>query len=368
MSYAAGSGTQIDPYIIATVDDWVYFWSGVGVGYSTANTYFKLQNDIDCGGATVTLSSTYFKCNLDGAYHTVKNQTFAGDNLFYKGNIVIGVLNNIHIDANFLSVGWSNGSTGGTLSAMTDVKWTIRSGKLFNNKLCLTGSDQAVANAKVNILLNQEGGSAFNSWSNYGVNANSSVYILSESGLGVTCSNATFLVGSDRFLTSSYPTLDWSRWVIVGATSPELTAVPAPPAPNAADVAKNLSALSFDWANSITKEQAWPGTLHYDQLEHNSLNLCPIVLPNHLLSPPLSSELGFIRGTVTRKGAIAAGKHVICLDARFNLIAETISTENGYYRFDNLLINGLYTIHAYDNETYQYAPVGADRRTPEAYP
>lgn len=123
------------------------------------------------------------------------------------------------------------------------------------------------------------------------------------------------------------------------------------------------------WANIETREQAWPGENNIKETTaHSPEKICPITSASALNAPPARKDFGFIEGVVTRKSVPAAGKHVICLDEKFNLIAETTSAENGYYRFDSLLINGLYAIHAYDNDIYQYAPVGADRRTPEAYP
>lgn len=123
------------------------------------------------------------------------------------------------------------------------------------------------------------------------------------------------------------------------------------------------------WANNETKAQAWPAENSWKQLVAQPAKKAYSATTVAMLSgPPSKSSLGFIAGVVTRKAIPAAGKHVICLDGTFNLIAETVSATNGYYRFDSLPINGLYAIHAYDNEIYQYAPVGADRRTPEAYP
>ena len=127
--------------------------------------------------------------------------------------------------------------------------------------------------------------------------------------------------------------------------------------------------LGLAWANPETREQAWPGEYSVKEtLAQLPEKAFPVLAVSALSAPPSRSDLGYIAGVITRKGVVAPNKHVICLDARFNLVAETTSAENGYYRFDNLPINGLCAIHAYDNETYQYAPVGADRRTPEAYP
>lgn len=91
------------------------------------------------------------------------------------------------------------------------------------------------------------------------------------------------------------------------------------------------------------------------------------IMQSDSLRVPLRSELGFIRGVITRKGQIAAGQHVVCLNSRFNLVAETISAADGSYRFDSLSIYDTYIVIAQDNWDFKYAPVGADRRTPEAY-
>lgn len=96
-------------------------------------------------------------------------------------------------------------------------------------------------------------------------------------------------------------------------------------------------------------------------------NFIRITNQSDIQRPPLRSELGFIRGVITRKGQIAAGQHVVCLDSRFNLIAETVSAADGSYRFDSLNMYDTYIIIAQDNFDFKYAPVGADRRTPEAY-
>nr|WP_321238701.1 hypothetical protein [uncultured Tolumonas sp.] len=125
----------------------------------------------------------------------------------------------------------------------------------------------------------------------------------------------------------------------------------------------------FLFANKETKEQAWPGENNCKKIEssvaENAYRLTKVEMLN---VPPQRKDLGYIEGVITRKTEPAVGQLVICLDERFNLIEETLSGSGGYYRFDSLPINGLYAIHAYDNNEYKYAPVGADRRTPEAYP
>ncbi|ACQ92383.1 hypothetical protein Tola_0755 [Tolumonas auensis DSM 9187] len=127
--------------------------------------------------------------------------------------------------------------------------------------------------------------------------------------------------------------------------------------------------MRLTFANGETKDKAWPGENSCKQLDSQTAEKAYGVTTAAMLnSPPLRKDFGFIEGVITRKTAPAVGQHVICLDDRFNLVAETLSGSSGYYRFDSLPINGLYAIHAYDNNEYKYAPVGADRRTPEAYP
>lgn len=122
------------------------------------------------------------------------------------------------------------------------------------------------------------------------------------------------------------------------------------------------------WANEESRVKAWPGENRCKQTaSQTAKKVYGVTTAAMLNAPPLRKDFGFIEGVITRKTAPAVGQHVICLDDRFNLVAETLSGAGGYYRFDSLPINGLYAIHAYDNNEYKYAPVGADRRTPEAY-
>lgn len=133
-------------------------------------------------------------------------------------------------------------------------------------------------------------------------------------------------------------------------------------------IPKHISLSRLNRGNSETVEQSWPGENNWKQTETQVAKKAYGVTTAAMLnSPPLRKDFGFIEGVITRKTAPAVGQHVICLDDRFNLVAETLSGAGGHYRFDSLPINGLYAIHAYDNNEYKYAPVGADRRTPEAY-
>lgn len=128
-----------------------------------------------------------------------------------------------------------------------------------------------------------------------------------------------------------------------------------------------LAAPNFLFANSESKSQAWPGENHEVNIKVNSVNVFIVSALSSISTTPKRTDLGFIRGVVTRKGQIAAGQYVVCLNSRFNLVAESVSASDGSYRFDSLNMYDTYIIIAQDNFDFKYAPVGADRRTPEAY-
>lgn len=133
-----------------------------------------------------------------------------------------------------------------------------------------------------------------------------------------------------------------------------------------------LHSGTYQRLNSETKEQSAPWVAGVNPYFKSIANWSPtlshkLVTQSDLNRPPLRAELGFIRGVITRKGQIAAGQHVVCLNSRFNLIAETVSAADGSYRFDSLSLYDTYIVIAQDNWDFKYAPVGADRRTPEAY-
>lgn len=125
---------------------------------------------------------------------------------------------------------------------------------------------------------------------------------------------------------------------------------------------------SLQFANSETRAQAFVGDTYFtNKICYGCKKWFPLIHLINIDNKISVSDFGFIEGVITRKGIPAAAKQVICLDSKFNLVAETSSLSDGYYRFDSLPRNEFFAIHAYDNDIYQYAPVGADRRMPEAY-
>lgn len=133
-------------------------------------------------------------------------------------------------------------------------------------------------------------------------------------------------------------------------------------------ISTRIAGFSLIFSNEETRQQAWPGELTIARLNADIHSCFSVVAVDDLSGPPSRTRLGFIRGVVTRKGVAAAGQWVACLDSRFNLVSETCSSANGSYRFDSLSMYDTYIIIAQDNFDFKYAPVGADRRTPEAYP
>ncbi len=175
---------------------------------------------------------------------------------------------------------------------------------------------------------------------------------------GVLCLDFNHKVDSDYYAPALY-----ARNGTVRVHSITLTTL------SREDIANhNAKFTGLSWANKETKGQAWVGEVGYKKAQITANKVSHFIRSASCLAiPPGRGELGYISGVITKKGVPTQGRAIVCLDERFNLIAETTSMADGSYRFDNLLINRLYTIHTYDTYDFNYAPVGADRRTPEAY-
>lgn len=91
-------------------------------------------------------------------------------------------------------------------------------------------------------------------------------------------------------------------------------------------------------------------------------------LTGAITTPPQRTDYGYITGSITRKGAVAAGQVVACFDSGLNLIDTTHSNSDGQFRFDNLPLGSSYSVMALDNDTYTYTPASCDRLTPKEYP
>lgn len=75
-SLTTGSGTEIDPYVISSADDWRYFASDVNGGYSYTGEFVKLNSNItiDCVSRDNMVGN-----RVENTYYSFKG-TFDGDN------------------------------------------------------------------------------------------------------------------------------------------------------------------------------------------------------------------------------------------------------------------------------------------------
>lgn len=123
---------------------------------------------------------------------------------------------------------------------------------------------------------------------------------------------------------------------------------------------------AISWANSETREQAWPG-----EIATKTVASRPPALLWRATEPVLPVDakltLGFIRGTITSRSEAVGGRRVVCFGPSLDPVAETVSAADGSYRFDLLWLGREYLIMAMDNPAFQYNPAAADRRKPEVY-
>ena len=85
-----GTGSEKDPYVILTNEDWDAFANSVNAGNTYENEYIKLGNDI---GPITTIvgicnepkpgvyEGTQFDGNFDGAWHTINIDIKSDDNM-----------------------------------------------------------------------------------------------------------------------------------------------------------------------------------------------------------------------------------------------------------------------------------------------
>lgn len=82
--FGGGSGTEIDPYIISSIEHFDQFASNVNSGNNYTKVYFRLDSDLDYSGRTYTpvggyagnATSTgyyFFEGTFDGNGHKIKN-------------------------------------------------------------------------------------------------------------------------------------------------------------------------------------------------------------------------------------------------------------------------------------------------------
>ena len=78
-SFAGGSGTSADPYLIETAGQLVYM-----AQQTSTSKYYKLMADIDLAAHEWVTYSWHRTNTLDGNDHTISNMTQKSINVFYK--------------------------------------------------------------------------------------------------------------------------------------------------------------------------------------------------------------------------------------------------------------------------------------------
>ena len=83
-SFDSGSGTEDDPYIIASAAQLAYLAKLASEGNSFEGIYFKLSNNLNLNGYSLVIGSqtTPFKGIFDGNYHILKNLSISSSNQY----------------------------------------------------------------------------------------------------------------------------------------------------------------------------------------------------------------------------------------------------------------------------------------------
>lgn len=135
----------------------------------------------------------------------------------------------------------------------------------------------------------------------------------------------------------------------------------------------SVSVATPVFANNETRAEAnpYPDLMQYLENEENIASL------NRKGAYSFSSEIenttrGYYQSTVTIRGVPSANNRVLCFTNDGLLIAETKSTEQGVYRFDQLLMREKYMFVAQHddgdpNTPPEYLATAADWQTPTAY-
>jgi len=135
---------------------------------------------------------------------------------------------------------------------------------------------------------------------------------------------------------------------------------------------KEVSLVTQTWANKETREQANPQPEQMQFLAHEedirSLNKQGV----YSLTPMLDkTPRGYYQSTVTVSGVPTANRLVICFTNAGQKIAETLSDNQGVYRFDHLQMNEKYMFVAQHSNTKdtppEYLATASDWQTPTAY-
>ena len=138
-TFGGGSGTETDPYIIATTDDMDELASNVNGGNEYSGTYFLMTADLDYSGKSYTpVGNSYnpFRGVFDGDGHTISNITLSGvsDQGVFARVSWGGLVENLTLDQS--SIGYRGYRLGGIAGGVEGA--TIRN---CINKASITAND-----------------------------------------------------------------------------------------------------------------------------------------------------------------------------------------------------------------------------------
>lgn len=160
-AYAGGTGTETDPYIIATAGQLIYLRDKVNSGTSYNGKYFRLDADLDMAGKTfgdaIGNTKNYnprnFNGHFDGNHHKISNLTIGNANGYSAlfGNVgwnnqevVIKNLTLVNVNANRTSTNYGAAALVGNAGYLKLENCTVESGTVQTNSYTAGGF---VANA-----------------------------------------------------------------------------------------------------------------------------------------------------------------------------------------------------------------------------
>ncbi len=116
IAFSGGSGSEADPFIISTTDDFSDLATAIGKGYDFKDFYIALTDDLDFSDKTFTPIGTEnvnFNGNFDGQGHTIKGISLSNSNS-YQGIFgymdANGIIQNLTLDDSSIKGGSHTGA------------------------------------------------------------------------------------------------------------------------------------------------------------------------------------------------------------------------------------------------------------------
>ena len=168
-AYHNGLGTEQEPFVIFSAEEFIYFLTQIREGESYENVYFVLTSNINLGGysinATALTEDTSFKGILDGNSHKIYNFIITSPDNSFGGlfGYVDGIIRNIGFETSMMI----------TTNKTTDVYVGLVVGKLNGSleNVYVTGTltSTSLKISYVGGLVGYNGGSISNSYANVNV-------------------------------------------------------------------------------------------------------------------------------------------------------------------------------------------------------